>query len=184
MTWLPGFSLALALAAGDPAVESARAELSAVAVRIEQLKVLRLHGHAVGRELERLLVRAQELAVEIDRRSSEPAPAPDAAPSAEELRERADALRDEADRLAGVLTDVDVRIAKLRRPAAPSGRNVAAVTPMHHATATPTGSGGAPSLEDEQLRQLVGQRQLLAARLAGVRAEIAEVEAEAAAAER
>ena len=184
MTWLPGFSLALALAAGDPAVESARAELSAIAVRIEQLKVMRLHGHAVGRELERLLVRAQDLAIQIDRRSAEAAPAPDAAPSVEELRERADALRDEADRLAGVVTDLDVRIAALRRPAAPSGRNVAAVTTLHHAGAAAGAPGSAPTLDAQRLHQLLVERQQLAARLAGVRAEIVRVEAEAAAAER
>ncbi|BDG03371.1 hypothetical protein [Anaeromyxobacter oryzae] len=187
--WITGLTLVLALGA-DPGLDTARAELSDVAVRIEQLKVEHLHGRDVGRELERLLVRAQELAVEIDRRTAA-VPAPGAvAPSAEELRERADALHDEADRLAGALTDLDVRIAALRRATAPStGRSIAAVATVRRASVSgaaarsvaPPSAG--PSLEETRLRQLLADRDALAARLAHVRAAAAAVEADARAAE-
>ena len=102
-----GLPLILLLAAGTPAWD-ARAELNAVATRIEQLKVRHMAGEDVGRELVALLVRAQELAGEIERREAR-APMPPPAP-ASELRERADALHDEADRIVSALTAVEGRI--------------------------------------------------------------------------
>ena len=60
---LHGLTLALWLACGadgDPA--DARRELDACAARIEELKARRRAGELARRELERLLVRAQELA--------------------------------------------------------------------------------------------------------------------------
>lgn len=181
--WITGLTLALALASSDPALDAARAELSVVAERIEQLKGERLQGRAVGRELERLLVRAQELAGEIDRRSAA-TPAPGAfAPSAEELRERADALHDEADRLAAALTDLDLRISGLRRMLASGpGRPMSSVATVRHAAA----GGGrtiASTLDVERLHQLLLERDALAARLRQVRADAAAVEADARAAE-
>jgi hypothetical protein len=113
-------ALALALAA-DPAPkpppDPARAELDQVAARIERLKARKLGGEDVTLELERLLVRAQDLVQQIERaRSSGAAPVPTAeGPTPEELRERADALRDEGDRLAVELRDLDARIEAVRR---------------------------------------------------------------------
>jgi hypothetical protein len=109
-------ALALLLAADAPA-DPARAELDRVAARIEVLKARQLAGEDVTPELERLLVRAQELAQRIERaRAGEgtPPPAP-SGPSPEELRERADALRDERDRIAAQLHDLDARIETVRR---------------------------------------------------------------------
>src|SRR5512133_1933063 len=93
-------ALALLLAA-DPVVDPARAELDRVASRIERLKTRQLAGEDVAQELERLLVRAQELAQRIER-ARRGAGAPAASPSGptpEELEERADAIRDESDRI-------------------------------------------------------------------------------------
>jgi hypothetical protein len=185
MPCIIGFTLAFALASSDPTLDAARAELSAVAERIAQLKNERLQGRATGRELERLLVRAQELAEEIDERSAvTPAPAA-VAPSAEELRERADALHDEADRLAAALTDLDVRIAGLRRTLVfGPGRGFASVATVRHAAAGSTGRAAASPLEMQRLHQLLVERDALAARLRQVRAAAAATEAEARAAER
>ena len=110
-------ALALLLAA-EPVVDPARAELDRVASRIERLKARRLMGEDVTLELERLLVHAQELAQRIERsRGGSPpsssAPAP--GPSPEELIERADALRDESDRIAIQLRELDRRIDAVRR---------------------------------------------------------------------
>src|SRR5574341_6904 len=95
------FALALLLSA-DPVVDPARAELGRVAARIERLKARKLAGEDVTLELEGLLVRAQELAQEIERarRGGGVPPVAPPGPSPEELRERADALRDESDRIA------------------------------------------------------------------------------------
>lgn len=110
-------SLLLAAAAPAPAPDPVRAELEQVAARIERLKARKLAGEDVTLELERLLVRAQDLVQRLERaRRAEqpPAPAPPG-PSPEELRERADALRDEHDRLTVELRDVDARIEAVRR---------------------------------------------------------------------
>ncbi|MGB8931462.1 MAG: hypothetical protein WCC48_09485, partial [Anaeromyxobacteraceae bacterium] len=110
--------LALLLVA-DPVVDPARAELDRVASRIERLKSRRLAGEDVTLELERLLAHAQELAqrIERERRGAPPAAAPAVAPGLppEELRERADALRDESDRIAMQLRELDRQIDAVRR---------------------------------------------------------------------
>jgi len=109
-------ALALLLTA-EPVADPERAELDRVAVRIEQLKARRLAGDDVALELERLLIRAAELAQSIERsRRGEPIPAvTKAGPAPEELRERADALRDERDRITVQLKELDARIAEVRR---------------------------------------------------------------------
>jgi hypothetical protein len=111
-------ALALLLAA-EPVLDPARAELDRVASRIERLKGRQLAGEDVAAELERLLVQAQELAQRIEReraRSGGAVPSP-AEPglTPEELRERADALRDESDRIAIQLRELDARIDAVRR---------------------------------------------------------------------
>src|SRR5512133_3036539 len=109
-------ALALLLAA-DPGIDPERAELDRVASRIERLKTRQLAGEDVAQELERLLVRAQELAqrIEQERRRAGVPPGAAPGPSPEELRERADALRDESDRVAAQLRDLDARIEVVRR---------------------------------------------------------------------
>lgn len=105
------------LLAAEPTVDPARAELDRVAARIEQLKARKLAGEDVTLELERLLVRAQDLVQRIERaRRADGAPtASVAGPPPEELRERADALRDERDRIVGELRELDARIELVRR---------------------------------------------------------------------
>jgi len=109
-------ALALLLAAA-PVADPTRAELDQVAERIEQLKARKLAGEDVTLELERLLVRAQDLVQRIERARRMEAVPPVAAPgpSPEELRERADALRDERDRVTAELREVDARIEAARR---------------------------------------------------------------------
>jgi septal ring factor EnvC (AmiA/AmiB activator) len=109
-------ALALLLAA-DPVVDPERAELDRVAVRIERLKERQRSGDEVGAELERMLLRAEELAQRIERRrrGETPRGAPQVGPDPQELRERADALRDERDRVAVRMKDLDEQIAAVRR---------------------------------------------------------------------
>src|SRR5574341_41553 len=112
------FAVALALLlAADPAADPARAELEQVAARIERLKGRKLAGEDVTPELERLLVRAQDLVQRIERaQRAEKVPASaEPGPSPEELRERADALRDERDRVVAELRELDARIVAVRR---------------------------------------------------------------------
>src|SRR5512132_829114 len=109
------FTLVMLLAGGvDRDSPSARKELDACAQRIEQLKAQRRNSELTRRELERLLVRAQELAVELER-TRQTIPTGPAAPSPEELHERADAARDEADRLAADIAELDVKLGDARR---------------------------------------------------------------------
>jgi hypothetical protein len=177
---LPTLTLALALAAGSPdpgTLDAARAELSALAGRIETLKQRNLAGEQNGRELERCLVRAQELAAEIERRAAaEPAPAP-AAPSPEELRERADALHDEADRVAAAVNELDVRIDAARRVTAPSRAPV--MTRAVVAGGPVRGPSPAAAAADGHLRALLAEREQLVARLARARAAAAQADEEA-----
>src|SRR5512138_2757422 len=109
-------ALALLLAVSPP-VDPARAELDVVAARIERLKARQLAGEDVTLELERLLVRAQDLVQRIERtRRLDGTPPPvEAGPTPEELRERADALRDERDRVAEDIRELDARIDAVRR---------------------------------------------------------------------
>lgn len=179
---LTGPAMTLLLAAAEPAhavqlagSDAARAELEACADRIEELKA----RQEMGRELERLLRRAQELAAALDRAASDlpaapVAPAP-AGPAPEELFERADAARDEADRLAAEIASLDVRIEDARRMhRSESGGAVAGA-----ALSTPT-----PFVAGERLRVLLAEREALARRRANAVAEADRLEAEARAAER
>lgn len=166
--------LAVALGNGAAAPTPPRAELSSVAGRIEQLKARRLAGEDVGRELERLLVRAQELAAEIERYQAlaEAAP-PEVVPTPAELRERADALRDEADSAEARLSALQIRIDAARRAAALGpGLSSASVSRVRAAD------------EDARLGALLAERQAVSVRLAALRAEAAELEAHADALER
>jgi hypothetical protein len=172
-----GFLIALLLAAATPEHEAARAELDAVAARIEQLKVRHAAGEAgVLPELHRLLVRAQELALTLDRidridRSGRPVghpPVRRAAPTAEELRERADAARDEADRIGSALQETEARLAELRAGAlAPRARFTSA------------GPGPAPAEREQGIARLEAQRARLARALVVVLAQAGRLEAEA-----
>ncbi len=114
-------SLAALLAAAPAAPQrDARVELDAVAAQIERLKARHLAGQDVASELEGLLVKARELAAEIERGAppvKPPPPAAAAGPSPEELRERADALRDEADRGAAAAKELEAQIEEARRAA-------------------------------------------------------------------
>jgi hypothetical protein len=100
---------------------AARAELDALAPRIEALKREVGAGRAPERELTPLLARAQELAELLASAAGERgAPAArlgTAPPDAQELRERADALRDQADRVERALSEVERRLASARRQA-------------------------------------------------------------------
>ena len=117
----------LALATGEPGSRppstagdrraAAAAELATLARRIEALKRRAARGRSAGVELERLLSRAQELAALLERLDAEKRPGHPAAttPDPRELRERADALRDRADRLAASLSEIDGRLAEAGR---------------------------------------------------------------------
>ncbi len=120
-------SAATALALGDGGEphraegrRAAEAELGALASRIEALKREVAAGRSAGAELEPLLARAQELASLLDQLDRGDGGAPGrraVGPDPQDLRERADALRDRADRLASTLADVDRRLAEARRRA-------------------------------------------------------------------
>jgi hypothetical protein len=170
---VPAVCLALVLA-GPPEGVDARAELDACATRIEELKARRRAGQAAERELERLLVRAQELALELERARAEVPPAP-ASPSPEELRERADAARDEADRLSAEIAELDVKLGDARRIA----REDSDPTMRRAVLGTAPGSSAAAA----RVRELSLQRAVLAERRADAEAEAIRLEAEARAAE-
>jgi DNA repair exonuclease SbcCD ATPase subunit len=166
---LAGHVLLLLLAANDPADVSpaqARAELEVCAGRIEELKA----RNERGAELNRLLRRAQELAAQLERAETAEAPAvhPDG-PSPEELRERADAARDEADRLAAEMAALDVKIQDARRSRGEpeAGLQKAALGAVVVAPAA------------DRVRALQGQREVVAERRARAEAEAAALEAEA-----
>jgi hypothetical protein len=167
---LPGLTLALLLAA-PPETGDARAELDACAERIEELKARRRAGEAAGRELERLLVRAQELALELARTRAE-LPTSPATPSPEELRERADAARDEVDRLSAEIALLDVKIGDARVVASDATVSRAVL-----------GGRAAPSIDERRLRELQLQRAWLAQRRAAAEGAAARLEAEARAVE-
>ncbi len=152
----------------DPA--DARAELDACARRIEELKARRQEGEEASRELERLLRRAQDLAASLERTVAELPPA-EASPSPEELRERADAARDEADRLAAEIASLDVRIADARR--------VASSGPVQRAAM------GRAQLSSgwDRVRELEARRAALAQMRLRAESESARLDAEARAAE-
>jgi hypothetical protein len=162
-------ALALALSLTAAPVDPVRCELDGVAARIEQLKARRMAGEDVGRELWRLLVRAQELAAQLEK-DRPAAPLPPAPPGADELREGADALHDEVDRLARELAALDGRIAAERG---------AAVQPVPVPATTGVAAG-----EPAAVRALREERAKLAGRLEALRAAAEALESEARAAER
>jgi hypothetical protein len=173
---IPALCLALLLAGPPGAGEDldARAELDACAARIEELKAQRRAGQAVERELDRLLVRAQDLAIELERTRAElPAPAAQPQPSPEELRERADAARDEADRLSTAIAELDVKLGDARR--------------KWDATTAHAAFGVVPAapapIEHHRLLELQLRRAHLALRRAAAQAAAAKLEADAKAAE-
>ncbi|HET8539913.1 MAG TPA: hypothetical protein VFL83_08580 [Anaeromyxobacter sp.] len=168
-------ALCLALVLAGPADDAdARAELDACATRIEELKARRRAGQAMDRELERLLVRAQELALELERTSAAVPTAPPS-PSPEELRERADAARDEADRLSAEIAELDVKLGDARRLAgAESDPRMARAV---------LGIGPPPSSAAARVRALERERAVLAQRRAAAEGAAVQLEAEARAAE-
>ncbi len=152
----------------DPAAPGGvGAELERCAERIEELKA----RQEAGRELDRLLRRAEELAAELERTAAD-LPSVPAAPPPEELRERADAARDEADRLAAEIAAVDVRIQDSRRSRGESGGAV-------ERAALGTAPAGA-----DRLRVLLAERAALAERRVQAEREAARLDAEARAAEK
>jgi hypothetical protein len=171
---LAGHVLLLVLSAADPAEahpSKARAELDACAERIEVMKA----RSERGAELDRLLRRAQELAAELERTSADAPPLHPQGPSPEELRERADADRDEADRLAAEIAAVDVRIQDARR-----SRGDLEPALQRAALGPPAG----PQSGGDRVRVLQAERAALAERRARAEAEAARLEAEAHSAER
>lgn len=179
VTWGQLVLLAV-LGTGSPETRAAHVELDQVATRIEQLKARHALGEDVGRELHRLLVRAQELSHVIERASAPVARPLVLSPSPQELRERADAGRDEADRIAAAIADLDARLDALRQaaPLAPraAGPGEATFASVRVAGAPEHRSAPAPS---QRVRSLVAHRALLAERLVRVNGEIARLEAEA-----
>jgi hypothetical protein len=162
-----GLALALLLCAPTASLDAHRAELDDLAGRIQLLKLRQIHGENVRRELERLLVRAQELAGAIESELNHDGALPIALPpSPEELRERADAARDEADRLAAVIHALEIRIT--------TASNELRMAQFGAAMATPHDPE-----RIRRLRLLVEQRQLLSRRLAAALAEAARLDAEA-----
>lgn len=163
-------TLLLLLAANDPAdaaVRSAREELDLCAGRIEDLKARRHRGQ----ELDRLLRRAQQLAAELEAASGE-APLRTEAVPPEELRERADAARDEADRLSAEIAALDVKIDDARRS---RGEPAPGVARAALGSAAPSG---------DRVRALLSERALLSGRRAAAEAAAARLDAEARDAER
>jgi len=174
-----GLVLALVLATSTPSPErdAASAELEGVAVRIEQLKARYAAGDGdVVPELQRLLVRAQELAITIDhidhaegQLAGRP-PFSRSHPTSDELRERADAARDEADRIRSALENVEARIAEIQAGGRAPQARLASAEPGH---------AGNPSALASKLALLDTQRARLLRSLAATTAKADRLEAEA-----
>lgn len=160
------------LLAGTPDLDAARVELDTCATQIEALKAERRRGQSSRRELERLLVRAQELAAELQRARAELPLAPPT-PSPEELRERADAARDHADRLSAAIADLDVKIGDARW-----GAHAEGASPVSTAAI-----GVRFARRGDRLEELLGRRAALAEERARAEREAARYEAEAQAAD-
>jgi chromosome segregation ATPase len=159
------------LLAGTPELDAARVELDTCATRIEALKAERRRGQSSRRELERLLVRAQELATELQRARDELPLAPPT-PSPEELRERADAARDHADRLSAAIAELDVKIGDARWGPHASGASPVSAAALGSRLARPG-----------RVEELLGRRAALAEERARAEREAASYEAEARAAD-
>jgi hypothetical protein len=113
----PGVGLAAPGATPPDERVAAQAELAALAPRIEALKREAAAGRGATAELERLLGRAQALAAVLERTAPAPPRAPAPGPDSQELRERADALRDRADKEATALAEVERHLVELARRA-------------------------------------------------------------------
>lgn len=166
-------TIVMLLYGADGDAPKARKELDSCAERIEELKAQRRAGELERRELERLLVRAQELAAELER-TRQAIPAAPAAPSPEELHELADAMRDEADRVGAAIAELDVKLGDARRLLRAEGDAT-----MARAT---LGGRSAPTLA-ERVRALSVQRAALAERRVQAESAADRYEAEARAAE-
>jgi len=167
-----GLVLALLLASASPEREAARLELEAVAARIAHLKALHVSGEEVHGELHRLLVRAQELAIAIDLidHPQPPGTPPPRlrGPTPDELRERADAARDEADRILGAIAAIDRRIGEVQASAlVPTARLASA------------GATSASTPPETKLAMLEAQREQLVRRLELTLGQAERLEAEA-----
>jgi hypothetical protein len=154
--------LCLVVAADPSPPASLRTELDRCAARIETLKA---RGEETA-ELERLLRRAQELGAALERSATREDAGGDAAPGPEELHERADAARDEADRLTAEIAAIDVRLQDARRPETSETVQRASV-------------GAAPAVADAKLRELHAARAALVERRGRALAEAARLEGEA-----
>jgi uncharacterized coiled-coil DUF342 family protein len=182
------------LAVAGPDVDALRRELDAVAGRIEQLKEQRLAGEDVEDQLERLLVRSQELAEEIER--ARPEPPAVAAPAegdpgrelADELRERAAALREQAAQLAVEAAQVDWELAQVLRSASEPRASSSPATLLSRepqAMLTPTALQAETSTPAHpELRTLLEKREDLEARMRGLQAKASLLDAAADALER
>ena len=160
---MPRIALLVLLGGRPDEIGHARVELDAIATRIEQLKARQLEGDNVRRELETLLVRAQEIAGDLERSLALDGPVPlRDVPSSDELREQADVARDEADRVVYGLERLDAAIATLRRELQ--------IQTLH----------GTPDAErHRRLRLLLQQRGALVQRHRALHAEAGRLEAEA-----
>jgi len=185
--------LAAILASGPgPDAAALRGELDEVAGRIEALKARRMAGQDVEGELEPLLVRSQELAEELERlRPEASSPAAGASPEvpardrADEIRERANLLRDEADRLLRACAALDARILAALRNAtaapAQAGGGAPPASPAWAAAAsdgTPASASRPGSLANA-IAPLVQQRMQLGLRARLLEAQAARLELEA-----
>jgi hypothetical protein len=196
--------LAAMLASGPaPGLEadaaSLRRELDAVAGRIEVLKARRLAGESVEGELWPLLVRSQELASQLERLRPESSAAPAAAGAddseqkrADDLRERAGLLREEADRLLRARAALDARILAALRSATSQETSPEAGTqpaqPAWPAHAAQASGGAAPAPRQRSLALAIGplveQRMQLDLRVHLLEAQADQLEAQARALER
>jgi hypothetical protein len=167
----------IALLASGPDRDALRRELDSVADRIEALKSRRMAGEDVEGELGRLLVRSQELAGQLERSRPQAAPPPPAQPAVDELRERADALRDEADRVARALAALDERIAEAVRSATapPSAAAGAVLVPTSASPARSTRPAARPPAQ-VPIGPLVEERARLELRARDLAAAAAQLE--------
>ncbi|HVO17876.1 MAG TPA: hypothetical protein VMU15_01385 [Anaeromyxobacter sp.] len=186
--------LAALLASGpSPDAGALRHELYDLAARIEALKERRLAGEDVEGELEPLLVRSQELAVELERlrpgASAPPAggsPEESAHERADELVERVNLLRDEADRLRRRCAVLDARILAALRSATSAPAQAGGGAPYASpAWAASDDDGAAPASPASKrslvtaIASLVDQRMQLAIRARVLEAQAARLELEA-----
>ncbi|HET6440162.1 MAG TPA: hypothetical protein VFG59_19015 [Anaeromyxobacter sp.] len=183
MSFLTFFLTAVLL--GGPDCEALRRELDSVAARIEQLKARRLAGESVEAELEPLLVRSQELAQVLERAQPEQRAAPEPAEPdsiedrADELHERATALRAQAAELAQLLQVLRERIADALRSATAARRRPSASSQLPRATPASTAPPNESSAGAVDIIGLVQQRIELEIRLRNLLTEAVQLDAAA-----